>query len=230
LKRLTNADEPKQWGVLKKIPFAKRAGYNVSSADWTMTKNPKTDLRDWPAARINPRAHRVIRHAYEEVLTACARLISFSTGAPSVGGCSINSRQEMLAVEDLISFAMHARRIIEVTGLKSRFNKIEIELIGAKRPPRIRVLKAINCILHNNTIEIIREVWAREVLFKNIIELMSSEISIGYCEPLAIVNSKEGSIAFLIRELIEIFEQQILSPIIDLCSEQRLFLEDLDFS
>jgi hypothetical protein len=83
------------------------------------------DLGNWPASSING-GHDLIRHAYEEVLTACARLISFSSGGPSIGYSLIDERQETLAVADLISFAIHARRLIENTGQKSRFNKIEI--------------------------------------------------------------------------------------------------------
>jgi hypothetical protein len=71
------------------------------------------DLGKWPA-------RRVIRHAYEEVLTACARLVAFSTGSPPVGDGPIGERQEILAVEDLIKFAIHARRLIESTGQKTR--------------------------------------------------------------------------------------------------------------
>src|SRR5271156_3271390 len=39
------------------------------------------DIGEWP--RIEIGSHRVIRHAYENVLTACARLASFSTGEPT---------------------------------------------------------------------------------------------------------------------------------------------------
>jgi hypothetical protein len=57
-----------------------------------------TDLGKWPASRTT-------RHAYEKVLTACARLVSFSTGVPPATDGPISERQEMLAVEDLIKFA-----------------------------------------------------------------------------------------------------------------------------
>jgi len=186
-------------------------------------------LGSWPATRINPRAHRVIRHAYEEVLTACARLISFSTGAPSVGDGPINDRQELLAVEDLISFAIHARRIIEVTGQKSRFRNIEIVFSGPQKPQRLRIWKAITYIIHNLNVEIIRDVWSREALLRSVLEVITSNIPNENFPPLVIVTSEEGMIVFPIRELIETFQHKILSPIIDLCSEQRLFLEDLDF-
>jgi hypothetical protein len=81
------------------------------------------DLGNWPATRIDYDAHRVIRHAHEEVPTACARLISFSTGGPSIGDGPIDERQELLAMEDLINFGIHARRLIETTGQQSRFQQ-----------------------------------------------------------------------------------------------------------
>ena len=47
--------------------------------------------------------------------------------------------------------------------------------------------------------------------------------------PIVIVTSKEGTIVFPVRELIERFQDKILSSVIDLCSEHHLFLEDLNF-
>jgi hypothetical protein len=195
------------------------------------------DLGNWPATRIPYEAHRVIRHAYEGVLTACARLISFSTGGPSTGDGPINDRQELLAIEDLISFAIHARRLIETTGQKSRFNKIEIvfHTRSIALPHRrgtlqkIRIWKAINGIIHNRKVEIIRDTWSRDALTRSILEVMISNIPNGNFPPIIIVTSEEGTIIFPVRELIETFQDKVLAPIIDLCSEHHLSLEDLDF-
>jgi hypothetical protein len=187
------------------------------------------DLGNWPATRIDYGAHRVIRHAYEEVLTACARLISFSTGSPSIGDGPINDRQEMLAMEDLISFAIDARRLIETTGQQSRFNKIEI--VFSSRPiafpnrsklQKIRIWKAITRIIHNRNVEIIRNTWSRDALSKSFMEVMLSNIPKEYFPPMVIVRSGEGTIVFPVQELIETFQYKILSPIIDLCSEPLL--------
>jgi hypothetical protein len=43
------------------------------------------------------------------------------------------------------------------------------------------------------------------------------------------VISDKDKIGFPVRELIETFEVKILSPIIELCAEHHLFLEDMDF-
>jgi hypothetical protein len=55
------------------------------------------DIGDWP--RIEIGSHSVIRHAYENVLTACARLASFSTGGPTTTDGPISGQQEILAVD-----------------------------------------------------------------------------------------------------------------------------------
>jgi hypothetical protein len=194
------------------------------------------DLGNWPGTRIDYDAHRIIRHAYEEVLTACARLISFSTGGPSIGEGPIDERQELLAIEDLISFAIHGRRLIETTGQQSRFNKIEIAfpsrpivLPRGSKLQKMRIWKVITRIIHNQNINIIRDTWAREALYRTMMEVMISNIPNDYFPPMVITTSKEGTIVFPVRELIETFQDKILSPIIDLCSEHHFFLEDLDF-
>jgi hypothetical protein len=187
------------------------------------------DLGNWPATRIRRDAHRIIRHAYEEVLTACARLISFSTGGPSIGDGPIDERQEMLAIEDLISFAIHARRLIENTGQQARFNKTEIVFPGRSKLQRLRIWKIINGIIHNRKVEIIRDIWSREALFRNRLEVVLANIPNENFPPMVIVTSEKGIMVFPVRELIETFQEKILSPVIDLCAEHHLFLEDLDF-
>ena len=198
------------------------------------------DLGNWPATSIGYDRQRLIRHAYEEVLTACARLISFSTGGPSIDDGPIVERQELLAAEDLISFAIHARRLIENTGQKSRFNNIEIVFSGRSMVPttetlvrsklqRIRIWKAVTYIIHNMNLYIIRDARSREALFRGWKEVILSNIAQEYFAPMVVVMSQQGTILFPIRELIETFAAKVLSPIIDLCSEHHLFLEDLDF-
>jgi hypothetical protein len=72
------------------------------------------ELGDWPSIEIG--SHSVIRHAYENVLNACARLASFATGGPTTTDGPISQQQEILAVDDLVAFAIHARRLIENTA------------------------------------------------------------------------------------------------------------------
>jgi hypothetical protein len=180
--------------------------------------------------RVDPHAHRIIRHAYEEVVTACARLISFSTGGwPKTDG-PIDARQEMLAVEDLINFAIHARRLIENTGQKMRFQKIEISFPqGQGPPPHIRISDVINVIVHHRAIDLIRS--KNQKLFKlGQIDQYEFLTNPDECvPPMVIATSDKKTLVFPILELIETFQEQILSIVIDLCAEHHLFLdEDFD--
>lgn len=46
------------------------------------------------------------------------------------------------------------------------------------------------------------------------------------CPAIAVVKSEEGTILFPIRELVLTFEKKVLCPIIYLCAERLLFLDD----
>jgi hypothetical protein len=158
------------------------------------------DLAKWPASRT-------IRHAYEEVLTACARLVSFSTGSPPVTDGPISERQDILAVEDLIQFAIHARRLIEGTGQVTRFNKTEILVPKAPKHPHIRIWRVLNAILHHQTIMIIRNTWSQEMLLgKKLEEVFGNPNE--YFPPLVSVISDRDKLGFPIRELIETFQER----------------------
>jgi hypothetical protein len=78
-------------------------------------------------------------------------------------------------------------------------------------------------------LKIIRDTCSREALFRGWLTVILSNIPREYFSPMVIVTSEEGTIVFPVRELIETFQNKILSPIIDLCSEQHLSLEDLDW-
>jgi hypothetical protein len=103
-------------------------------------------------------SHSVIRHAYENVLTACARLAAFATCDPATYGLGlIYERQEILAVDDLVTFAISARRLIENTMTPKEFLSIEI-FAASKDTDVIRrpVVRIINIIVHHKDIYISR--------------------------------------------------------------------------
>jgi hypothetical protein len=82
------------------------------------------DLGGWPSIGIG--SHAVIRHAYEDVLSACARLASFATGGPTRTDGPITRQQTILAVDDLVTFAIHARRLIENAAKSNRFTQVTV--------------------------------------------------------------------------------------------------------
>src|SRR5215468_8838230 len=85
-----------------------------------------SEIGEGPRIRIG--SHAVIRHGYENVLTACARLASFATGREPTTDGPVSRRQEILAVDDLVGFAIHARRLIENTASSKRFRGVGLRL------------------------------------------------------------------------------------------------------
>jgi hypothetical protein len=119
------------------------------------------ELGDWPSIEIG--SHSVIRHAYENVLNACARLASFATGGPTTTDGPISQQQEILAVDDLVAFAIHARRLIENTASQSRFRRFTVRQ-GQKQQERdISITRIINILVHHKDIRIIRCVLELEL-------------------------------------------------------------------
>jgi hypothetical protein len=108
-------------------------------------------------------SHKVIRHAYNNVLSASARLISFATGIPTASRDQlINERQRLLAADDLITFAIHARRLIENTESHEQFRKVFITTTLDGKELQVPITTIINKLIHHKYIKIARfnyELW-----------------------------------------------------------------------
>jgi hypothetical protein len=107
--------------------------------------------------KLSRSTQKMVRHDFEQVLTACARLASFSGGARMRSDGPIDDRQEELAIDDLVLFGIHARRLIENTTGKRRFSRIAVPLYRPKLAGReVAMWRIINTIVHYELIEIIR--------------------------------------------------------------------------
>lgn len=186
------------------------------------------DLGDWPGAKIDRRSRKVIRHAYDQVLSACARLASFASGSPTTTSGPIDERQEALAVDDLVDFAIHARRLIENTAKRQRFGQVVIRSRSKSGPSELRLLAIVNTLIHHQDIEIVRTEWKAERLAgvrRSIDDFLT--LPNRSFPPLVSVKSDQGKfIMFDLRELVETFQQQVLEPIVDLCNEHGFLLDD----
>lgn len=191
-------------------------------------------LGGWPMVTIDRSSHSIIRHAYEQVLDSCARLASFATGHPPTTEGPVGERQEFLAVDDLVSFGIHARRLIENTAGSKRFSNISILSNNSSKKVPLRIWRIINVLVHHSDVKIVRTTFHLLLLGGASIEELAPLMVIGSPDnksfpPLVGVRSeKEKYIIFKINELIDIFQKEILVPIVDLCSEQNLFLDDQD--
>lgn len=195
----------------------------------TSKTNNLAELGKWPAFKIEKRSHKIIRHAYEQVVTACARLASFSTGTRTATSGPIDDRQETLAHDDLVDFAIHARRLIENTTKKKRFSCVSIQSHHRSDQTPVQVMALINVIVHHEDIEIIRSTLKAHILsgvkydLYELVTLPNRNIP-----PVVIVKSDRRKLfVFKLTDLVEIFQKEMLRPIIDLCAEHDLYLEDL---
>lgn len=191
-------------------------------------------LGEWPSIKIEEFRHSVIRHAYENALTAAARLAAFAYCKPTLGnGGLLNERQEQLAADDLISFALSARRLIENTSGKDRFNGVEIQCVVGGKQRHLPIWSVIGIIVHHRKIEITRTVldfmlkagqfnWQRDLHM-----LQESPYKDHFPPAVYVKSDRPDAVLFRLGDMVAAFEDKILQPIVDVCAEHQLFLEDL---
>jgi hypothetical protein len=170
------------------------------------------DLGHWPSIEV--RSHSVIRHAYENVLNACARLASFATGGPTTTDGPISEQQEILAVDDLVTFAIHARRLIENTDSQNRFRRVTLRLNPKGPVGVIAITRVINVLVHHKQMEIVRDMFQLEMASgqSNVYEIMArygTEATRQHNKnfsPVVFIKSENSpTISFDILEMVETF-------------------------
>jgi hypothetical protein len=189
-----------------------------------------------PKKKISSRAS--IRHSYESVLSACARLYGYSTGQISKNKGPVGRRQDVLAQEDLAAFAIHARRLIEGTITAEAALKVTVEGMYEKERGDIPITRILNAIIHHKAIEVhshdmeiqlarLSQKFGKFDLDDPDFLHEAASIKPSAVPPYCIVTSDRGyTAAFRIKDLIDRFEDDILVPIIDYCEERKLYLDD----
>jgi hypothetical protein len=166
--------------------------------------------------------HAVIRNAYDNALTAGARLDSFATARRRLSDIHIAVRQEIVARDDLILFAIHTRRLIENTVGRQHANTVKFRAAYDRKICDIAFWRAINVIIHHRTISIIRP------LAKGDLEEVLASSGERLQTPTCVVQSDNGKLlGFWIEQLIDAFED-VLEAVVDVCADHRLFLEPDD--
>ena len=95
----------------------------------------------------------------------------------------------------------------------------------------VPVIRIINLVIHHTRIEIARTFidMKRWMGVKLAIEDYFESRYERPVDPLVLVKSaKEPFLVFPLGPLIDVFQQKILSPVIDICGENQLFLDDDD--
>jgi len=184
----------------------------------------------------------LIRHAYDSFLAAQARLFVQATSNEEVSDSDeIDRRRELLLLDDLASFAIAARRLIELTVLKSFANRCVVPLayldqseepyLVMKSKQSIGFLTLMNRLIHASFIQH----FSNKLHFVLFITRPPKEVqeaimlrSLGKhetIEQLLFVSSDKDDPALIsIRDMID-QSIKVADKIIDVCSDQNIFLE-----
>jgi hypothetical protein len=69
---------------------------------------------------------RSLLHTYDNLITAQTRIFTLANYVYSNIGGEVESRQEQLFLDDFLNFGISARRLIELSGVKSFANHVRI--------------------------------------------------------------------------------------------------------
>jgi hypothetical protein len=148
----------------------------------------------------------------------------------------INARQDILAIDDLMEFAINARRLIENTTSPEHFLHVTIKAAMAQRDGtagnagQTRITRILNALVHHKDLHIVRFNFKKPENddIASIMEIYKLE-NITYSEPMIMLTTDRGQrIGFRLKELILTFETEVLNPILDFCADQDLDLEDAE--
>lgn len=109
---------------------------------------------------------RSLLHTYDNFVTAQTRIFTLANYVYSNVGGEVESRQEQLFLDDFLNFGISARRLIELSGVKSfanhvsikerRFNSRELPTDTLPVDTKIGFLAFVNFIVHAKYIQLIR--------------------------------------------------------------------------
>jgi len=138
-----------------------------------------------------------------------------------------------LALDDLVTFAVHARRLIQNTLGKKSFASVDVPQL-APLHGSVAITEVIDALIHNEDIDVVRSFFHYSLvsdppvnLDDAIDRLAKQESGPGRIPPIVAVKSDRGLRCVVsVSDLTEVFETKILEKIIEYCVEDRLFLED----
>jgi hypothetical protein len=174
----------------------------------------------------------IVRHAFDEALNALSRLSAFATSKPREDG-PIDSRQERLALDDLVTFAVHARRLVQNTVGKQSFDSVIIKQLEPLHGS-IAIMHVLDALIHNEDVQVIRSFLQYGFIkdppinqdegIRRLAEHGHEHTSI---PPIIAVKSDRGlRCVVYVGDLTDSFETQVLSRIIEYCADDQFFLED----
>lgn len=175
--------------------------------------------------------HDVIRHSYNHTITALARLHSFATDREVKGDGPVEEHKAVLARDDMVMLAIHARRLLENTIALDNARAPQMRCMLDGKGGTASITKVIDMIIHHKELDL----YTSDIVFQIAavgIETICAALAQGQrsrkISPVCRVISDRCNVTmFKVIDLVDGFSLHLLSKVIDLCLENRLVLEDL---
>lgn len=186
------------------------------------------------------RSRVLIEQSYEGVMDRAARLVSFGTSKPIDSETGIEKRQERQTVDDILMFAIHARRLITAAGAVSLANNVSVGLweFGGTQtdirfvlsPKIISIWKFLGVVVHYELLEVVRyklqvKYLLRVNLHSTFDEIFSGPHKYNFPSKIFIKSDKNDAIIVDILQMTNLFLEKILHPIMEICEDHEIYLE-----
>mgnify|MGYP003700610405 CR=1 FL=1 len=185
------------------------------------------------------------RHAYDGVVERCARLNSFAGNLDKdLEFGDILSRQESLAVDDIIVLSISARRLVSVCGIdlarkdwrvrKRRLGFQDDKVCETALDEYINLGKLFGIIIHSEVLDIVDSDFSAVLKLDATLDtigvmewLHRNGQRFGYFKPKMVVRSdRSGFLMFNISDFVSCIDEFLLPEANDICQSGGLFLED----
>lgn len=183
------------------------------------------------AEEIPYSARALLRHSYDQAITHAARLASFAASPLMAEMHALEDRQNELAMGDLVSLALHLRRLIEVTDTGIPVRGATVDAIREGKKGATPVTTVVNKIIHHRRLDILRRQSDCMPPPDRTNELLMAWLkarNVGYYPMFAVEADTGGMIGMQAAEFVSAAYRGVVKPIVDYCDERKFYLEDLD--
>jgi hypothetical protein len=170
---------------------------------------------------------------YEALLNSCARLTAYVQSSAQHVFWPVVERQNRLAEDDLITFALRARRFISATSLVPLAYNVLVPMGPMKLGRFQHMWRIITTIIHYTDLTIFRtahDFWLTDKVLKGRMTWRdairnASDKPLG---PIIFVTSDQHVSTLDAPVLLRIFNEKILCPAVASCRERGVELTDID--
>jgi hypothetical protein len=182
---------------------------------------------------VEPLDEKDVRADYEALLNGCARLTAYVQSSPQHVFWPVVDWQNRLAEDDLITFALRARRFISATSLVSLAHNVLVPIAPLKLGPFQHMWRFITTIIHYTDLTIFRtthDVWLTDKVLKGRMTWRdairnASDKPVG---PIIFVTSDQHVLCLDALALLRFFNEKILCSAVVSCRERGVELTDIE--